>query len=248
MAEKQRTPGGSQTEVTTRDQARGSENRYQPLRPGSNVHHLMRDMPKPPEGVLRITLKNPPTWWERFKQSLKTLSPSQVLEALKRERQKILTKAKRGQPLTPDEVDFLNQSMRKEITNVFDDFKQRAQEAVTVTEEDDPDTVLAKLEIAEQLVQWVEALFKWMNKQIEEIFSKVHECGAEHCIQEIRTVLRAMLTNITGEDRSHGAEGRPDGKDGAGQKADGNRSEKKAYGKGGARQRGDGRGSAQQKL
>ena len=249
MAEKR---SASHTEVTTQHAAPGlrdsGQSQFQPAHPGSNVHVLVQDMPKPPEGVLRITLKNP-TWWERFKQSLNALSPSQALQALKNEREKILTKARKGQPLTPDEIDFLNQSMRREITKVFDDFKQRAQEAVKITEEDDPDTVYAKLEIAEQLILWLQALFSWMNKKIKEILSKVHEWGADRCIQEIRMVLRDMLSNITGKDRGHGDGHKVDGKGGAGKRGDGKgSSEERDCGEGSPLQRGDGRSSTQQKL
>ena len=248
--EQRRTPSSSQTEVATHHAANvfgnSAQSPFQPVHPGSNVHVLVQDMPKPPDGVLRITLKNP-TWWEKFKQSLKALSPSQALQALKNEREKILTKARKGQPLTSDEVDFLNQSMRREITKVFDNFKQRAQEAVKITEEDDLDTVYAKLEIAEQLIQWLEALFRWMNKQIKEILSKVPEWGADRCIQEIRVLLRDMLSNITGEDHGHDDGQKAGGKGGAWKEGDGKG--QRIDGEGGSWQKGThGKSRAQQKL
>ena len=173
-----------------------SEKEFTP-EPGTKVFTL-KDIPPRPQLVLRLTLKQK-TYWESFIEKVRTFSPRELFKALYDEKRRILTKAKRGETITDDEIDFLNKAMTEEIDPVFDSLKKQVKEVLRIEQSDDSQTILFKVSLTQQLLKWLEALFEWMMEKISSILEMAKTQGTEWCIHQAKEVFETMLVAMTEE-------------------------------------------------
>lgn len=163
--------------------------------PGSKVFTL-KDIPPRPTLVLKLT-QTQKSYWERFIEAVRGLSPRDFLKSLHDEKKRILAKAKKGETITEDETDFLNSAMREEIDQVFDNFKLSLQDILRIEQTDDPQMILFKVSFTQQLLKWLDALFEWMMKKIDEILAMVETKGSDWCVKKAKELFAALLAKMT---------------------------------------------------
>ena len=153
--------------------------------------HTFKDVPKPPEPMLRLTLRHKSTW-KRFKSTVREFPQQYALRNIEAERQKILQEAYKRGSLSPDDVNVLNQSMREEITRVFDEFKKNLQETIKIEHGESAESALLKIGLVEEITQWLKDLMKWLNEELNAVLSKIKDKGPQWCIQQAECLFQKL--------------------------------------------------------
>lgn len=168
-------------------------------KPGTKMF-TFQDIPRRPQMVLRLTLKEK-SYWEKFVDTVRSLPTArEFLASLQSEKNKILAKVKKGKSISQDEIDFLNKAMTEEIDGVFDNFKQQTKEVLRIEPEDDPQTIVFKVTLTQNLLKWLDALFEWMMKKIGDILAMVDQHGADWCVKKAKDLFDFMLSKMAEDD------------------------------------------------
>ena len=141
------------------------------------------DAPPKPE-VLRMTLKQK-SYWERFLEKTKGLSPQKILEAFESEKKKVMEKVNAGQPLTQEDCDILNRGVEKRVEDVVNKFKDHCLAEMKIKPGDTPEQVKLKMSFADQLLEWLGQLFQWIVTKTKEIFAMITK-GIEYCAKKVK--------------------------------------------------------------
>ena len=104
---------------------------------------------------------------------------------------------KRGEQISQGELDFLNKAMKEEIDGIFDKFKQQTKQVLRIEPQDDPQTIVFKVSLAQNLLKWLEALFEWMMEKIDDILAMVDKEGADWCVKKAKEMFDSMLSKMT---------------------------------------------------
>lgn len=169
--------------------------------PGTKLFTL-QDIPPRPQMVLRLTLKEK-SYWEKFVDTVRSLpSAREFLESLQSEKNRIIGKARKGKSISQDEIDFLNKAMTEEINGVFDNFKEQTKEILGIKPEDDPQTIVFKVTLTQNLLKWLDALFEWMTKKINELLDMVDQRGADWCVKKAKEMFDFMISEMTEDNQN----------------------------------------------
>ena len=132
-------------------------------RSGSKTETLFDDVPEPPK-VLRLTLRSKSTTWQRFKASMATLdlSPAELMKSLNDDRAKLVKKLEDGEDLTDEEIEFLNEAMKKRLRATLKKFEKQAIEITTIERTYTREEMKLKIEVQTGLLDWLSNLFQWV--------------------------------------------------------------------------------------
>ena len=129
---------------------------------------------KPP--ILSMTLKTKKrTIWQQFREALASLSPEKMLDKMTATRRRIKAKLDRGEKITEEEMDLINGINKEQITDLLDDFKDRAIRTTELQSSDTTEEMQFKIEVQESLLDWLGKLFSWVIEKITAIFQKLKE-------------------------------------------------------------------------
>ena len=160
---------------------------------GSKTETIFNDAPPQPE-ILRITLTataKKSTTWQRFKTSMATLSPAALMKYLNDSRTRLEKKIENGEDLTDEEIEFLNQSMEKQLSDVLDKFKTQVMETTKIERTDTKEEMKFKISVHSGLLDWLSKLFKWVVDKIKEIFAKIKE-KLEWCFEKAKELFELL--------------------------------------------------------
>ena len=152
------------------------------------------DAPQKPE-VLRITLQDRRSLWQKVQESVRDFTPEQLMAAFSNERQKILASVKSKGFITKEEAEVLNKTTRENIKKTLDDFLERATKALEITPQDTPEEIELKMSFSEKLVTWLSELFQWLLKKIKEIFEWIRE-KIEWCWKKTKELFKYLYSLI----------------------------------------------------
>ena len=158
---------------------------------GGSKTTTLFDAPQPPK-ILTLTLKQK-SLWARFTAAAQGLNPQQIVEMFHSEKNKLLQKRKRGELLTQEECDFLNQSLQKRIKEVLENFQEKMQKEMEIKPTDSAEEMELKLSFGDQLIQWLSDLFVWLVAKVKEIFAKIKE-AFEWCVQQVKDLFEYLFS------------------------------------------------------
>ena len=143
---------------------------------------LFDDAPEKPD-ILRLTLKlsKSPQFASR---PFTCESPRQMLDCAK-------TKVERGEQLTEEEVELINDTMEQQLTNLIREFKEEALSITKIKETDTIDEMKYKLFVQSQLLEWLSKLLAWVTSKVKEITSKMEE-SPEWCIEKSKELFEYL--------------------------------------------------------
>ena len=133
-----------------------------------------KDAPKKPE-TLRMTLREKKSLWEKLRDSVRDLSPEKLLEAISKERERIMENVRKNGRITPQEAEVLNQTARNNLRKTLDTFLDKAMKPLEIKPTDSPEEIQLKSEFTQQLDKWLSDLFQWVLNKITEIFKWIGE-------------------------------------------------------------------------
>ena len=108
--------------------------------------------------------------WRQMKDFYHGLSDNDILSAVKSERKEITQKLKSGKDINQREVEAINQSIKQNIKNRFSNFQQALYSSLELKESDNGEIKLVKIQLAKEIIQWLEQLENWLNKKLSAIF------------------------------------------------------------------------------
>ena len=152
------------------------------------------DAPQKPE-VLRMTLKDRRSLWQKVRESVREFTPEQLMAAFSNERQKILASVKEKGFITEEEAEVLNMTTREKVKKILDDFLEKATKALKITPKDSPVEIELKTSFSENLVAWLTELFLWLLKKMEEIFKWIRE-QIDWCWQKTKELFEHLFSLI----------------------------------------------------
>ena len=163
---------------------------------GSETEISLADAPQPP---FRLVLRQPKhkSMWERFKDAAKSLSPEKLMEMLNDQRQKIEAKIDRGEELSDEDIEFLNNSAEQQLEKAFEKFKTQYMEIAKIEKTDKPDEIKLKLEVQRGLVAWLKDLFAWVIGKLKEIFAMIKK-AIQYCFEKVKELFKTLYSFITG--------------------------------------------------
>lgn len=150
-----------------------------------------KDVPKPPEPMLRLTLRHQSSW-EKLKSATRQLPQQHALRQIEAKRQRILQEAYKSGSLSQDDVDFLNQSMKAEIDSVFDKFQKNLQETIKIEPGESAEIAREKIQLVKEITKWLESLMKWLTENLNAILSEVENKGPQWCIQQAERLFQEL--------------------------------------------------------
>ena len=152
------------------------------------------DAPKRPD-VLRMTLKDRRSLWQKVYESVRDFNPEQLMAAFSNERQKILASVKQKGYITKEEAEVLNKTTKENIKKTLDDFLEKATKALEITPDDRPEEIELKMSFSERLVTWLSELFIWLLEKMEEIFKWIRE-QIEWCWKKTKELFDYLFSLI----------------------------------------------------
>lgn len=101
------------------------------------------------------------------------------------------TKVERGEQLTNEEVELINDEMEQQFTNLIRKFKEEALAITKIKETDTIEEMKYKLFIQSQLLEWLSKLLAWVTSKVKEITSKIGE-SPEWCIEKSKELFEYL--------------------------------------------------------
>ena len=154
-----------------------------------------KDAPRKPE-TLRMTLRDKKSLWEKFRDSVRDLSPEKLLEAISNERERIMENVKKNGRITPQEAEVLNQTARENLRKTLETFLDEAMKPLKIKPTDSAEEVKLKSEFTQQLDRWLSDLFKWVLNKITEIFKWIGE-KIEWCWEKTKELFEYLVSLIS---------------------------------------------------
>lgn len=108
--------------------------------------------------------------WCQMKDFYNGLSNNDILSAVKSQRKEITQKLKSGKDINQRDVEVINQLTKQNIKERFSNFQQALYNSLELKENDDKNIKLVKIQLAKEIIQWLEQLENWLVKKLSAIF------------------------------------------------------------------------------
>lgn len=122
--------------------------------------------PSPPPKIVLI-LK---VGWQHMKDFYHNLGNKDLMSAVKSERKEIIQKLESGKDINQRDIELMNQSFKDQLKKRFSDFQQALYNSLELKESDDQKVKLVKIQLAKEIMQWLEQLESWLVKRLSDIF------------------------------------------------------------------------------
>lgn len=101
------------------------------------------------------------------------------------------TKVERGEQLTEEEVELINDAMEQQLTNLIGKFKEETLATTKIKGTDTIEEMKYKVSVQSQLLEWLSKLLAWVTSKIKEITSKIEE-SPEWCIKKSKELFEYL--------------------------------------------------------
>lgn len=118
--------------------------------------------------------------WDRFKESVKGLSPEAIIKRLSDETERIMKNIDKRGYVTDEECAFLNNTTEERLKEMFEIARKQIMAVVKIQPGDKPEEIKVKLSVSEELLTWLKNLFDWVIQKIKLIFTRLKE-AAQWC-------------------------------------------------------------------
>lgn len=122
--------------------------------------------PSPPQKFVLILKMG----WQQMKDFYHGLNHNDIMSAVKSERKEITKKLESGKDINQREIEVINQSTKEKLKKRFSDFQQALYNSLELKESDDQKVKLVKIQLAKEIMQWLEKLESWLVKKLSAIF------------------------------------------------------------------------------
>ena len=150
------------------------------------------DVPKKPEG-LRLKLQQDRRIWQRVTDWAHELSPENWKDYMSNHHSPIMASLDKNGKLSQEECDELNAKNEEYVDKKVDDIKQQVKKSCRITPDDTPEAVKFKMGVLGQLLNWLDDLFSWLVRKIQEIFSKIKE-SFQWCWQKAKELFSHLYS------------------------------------------------------
>lgn len=129
------------------------------------------DAPRMP--TLRLVLRTPKhkqNLWDALKRYLRQSKDSNNFKLIaEKDKERILKQIEHYGYFSKEDINLLNQEIKVGFWEVFEKFKEDILKVLIITEDDEPEVVLAKMDLTEKVVQFIKELSTWMVRKIDEL-------------------------------------------------------------------------------
>ena len=122
--------------------------------------------PSPPPKIVLILKLG----WQHMKDFYHGFGHNDLMNAVKSERKEITQKLESGKDINQREIEIINQSTKDKLKKRFNDFQQALYNSLELKEGDDQKVKLVKIQLAKEIMQWLEQLESWLVKKLSAIF------------------------------------------------------------------------------
>jgi hypothetical protein len=130
--------------------------------------------------------------WDKFKESVRGLSPEAILKHLNNEKERIIKNIDKRGYITQEEADFLNLQIEEALRELLKKFEQQAIQQLKIHPGDKPEEVKFKTDFSYQLLTWLTNLFQWLIQKIKAIFVRIKEALA-WCWQQTKELFNYLF-------------------------------------------------------
>ena len=110
--------------------------------------------------------------WEQLKGFYKGFKSNDLMDTVKKERKDITKKLESGKDINQREIELLNNATKEKFKKRFGDFQQALYNSLELKESDDQKVKLVKIQLAKEVMQWLEKLEAWLVKRLSDIFDE----------------------------------------------------------------------------
>ena len=107
-----------------------------------------------------------------MKEFYKGFRNNDLLEALKSEWKAITKKLKGGKDINAREIEIINRSTKEKLQERFSEFQCALCDSLELKESDDQRVKLVKIQLAKDIMQWLEILETWLTERLSAIFDE----------------------------------------------------------------------------
>ena len=158
----------------------------------TEIQVSFEDAPPKPE-VLRLTLRDKTSFWQRVRQATAQFTPGSLMEAISGERARIMANVRKRGYITEEEADILNKTTGEKLKKTLDDFYEKSMEELAIKSSDTFEEITFKTDFAEQLLKWLSDLFAWVLDKMKEIFKWVEE-NIEWCWEKTEELFKKLFS------------------------------------------------------
>ena len=142
--------------------------------------------PSPPQKIVLILKLG----WQHMKDFYHGSGHNDLMNAVKSERKEIVQKLESGKDINQREMEVFNQSTKEKFKKRFSDFQQALYNSLELKESDDQKIKLVKIQLAKEIMQWLERLESWLVKNLSAIFdNKIPE---EKVLEETEKFIKQL--------------------------------------------------------
>ena len=146
-----------------------------------------------------VSVPNPPSrfilvlkmGWQQMKDFYGNFSNSELMNAIKSERKIISQKLQSGKDINQREIEIINKSTKEKLRKRFGDFQTALYNALELKEGDDQKVKLVKIQLAKEIMQWLENLESWLVKKLSVIFDN-NEIPEDKILEETEKFVREL--------------------------------------------------------
>ena len=129
---------------------------------------VVQPAPTPPQRFTLVLKMG----WQQMKEFYKGFRNNDLLEALKSEWKAITKKLQSGKDINAREIEIINRSTKEKLQERFSEFQSALCDSLELKESDDQRVKLVKIQLAKDIMQWLENLETWLMERLSAIFDE----------------------------------------------------------------------------